>query len=241
MVTILSIHIPKTAGSFFGEFLRKASPEILFFNYGPNNQATKVFHDGIELSFDSYQEKWGFFKNMCMQKKEGTAIMHGHFLASSFLNEIESANFIFWLREPLSRLISHYSYWTKQIKVQNRDIEKNLGYKRQLFRKMNPTFEEFACSSHFTNMQAHYVKHLPMNKVVNIGIFEKLNFSIKKISECLQLANKMDSKNFINAGPCHHLNEFQVSDSTKLKILQHNNEDIKLYERVICENFPQVF
>ena len=119
--------------------------------------------------------------------------------------------------------------------------QKYLGYKRQLFRKMNPTFEEFACSSHFTNMQAHYVKHLPMNKVVNIGIFEKLNFSIKKISECLQLANKMDSKNFINAGPCHHLNEFQVSDSTKLKILQHNNEDIKLYERVICENFPQVF
>ena len=241
MKTIFSIHIPKTAGSFFGRFLLHGSPKVLLYNYGPVNDASKLFLNGEELPLDSHEERWNFFKNISSRDEKGLAVMHGHFTGSSFLNEIAHAMYIFWVREPIDRLFSHYQYWKRQMQFQDPSAEKNLGQKRQLFRKMNPTFEQFACSPHFSNRQSDFVTNLPLNRILNIGIFENLSSSMERFSEELELNSNVEYNNFINSSPSSSLEEMKFSDDLIKKIYQQNSEDKLLYDSCASGKLSEVF
>lgn len=84
-VEILSIHVPKTAGITFSEYLKRV--------YGP--ESVLVDNRGFD------------------EPEVGPRIrvLHGHFPYSKWGTRFPSARTIIWLRDPLRRLASHYFYW----------------------------------------------------------------------------------------------------------------------------------
>ena len=61
MEKIFSIHIPKTAGSFFGQILEGINPDIQFFNYGINAPETRIYLKGVLKEFPVGEDLESFF------------------------------------------------------------------------------------------------------------------------------------------------------------------------------------
>jgi hypothetical protein len=83
---LLSVHIPKTAGTSFAKVL-----ETL---YGKRLQ--KLY----EPSFDPITNR--------------VLCVHGHFLPAHFFHRYQKARAITWLRNPTDRVISHYRFYKRQ-------------------------------------------------------------------------------------------------------------------------------
>jgi len=105
---VVSVHVPKTAGTTFGNVLQQVyGVEQVFFDYAWNDPALEI-------------------------KPEIRAV-HGHFPASKYKDLPSSVKLIAWIRNPVERLISHYFYW-QHIPISKRAgslhryvIENNIG------------------------------------------------------------------------------------------------------------------
>ena len=86
MVKLLSVHIPKAAGTTFREVLSGV--------YGVG----RVFED------------YGGTPVAELQIADTIRVIHGHFLADKYSERFPTARRIVWLRHPLFRLISEYFY-----------------------------------------------------------------------------------------------------------------------------------
>ena len=84
MPGIVSIHIPKTAGSSFRTLLGQIYGDRLLLDYG-----------GEVTGLDSAE------------------VVHGHFPATKYLGRFPDAKVITWLRHPVERVISYYYYWLR--------------------------------------------------------------------------------------------------------------------------------
>ncbi|MGK7895088.1 MAG: sulfotransferase family 2 domain-containing protein, partial [Xenococcus sp. (in: cyanobacteria)] len=97
---VISIHVPKTAGTTFKKVLRQVyHPEEIFFDYA---------HRGDVRN------------KMLTNPKPGVKVIHGHFPANKYDSKFPDSRKILWLRDPIKRLISLYFFWkTWQILVES--------------------------------------------------------------------------------------------------------------------------
>jgi hypothetical protein len=102
---LVSLHLPKTAGTGFGALLREAFGISLREDYAappmqfaPRQRQWRAVRDGWRL-----RGAW----------PPGLRAVHGHFLPVHYRVALAGrpAHFITWLREPVERLVSHYHYW----------------------------------------------------------------------------------------------------------------------------------
>lgn len=87
---IISIHVPKTAGSTFKNVLRQ------------------VYH-AQEIFFD-YPYKGKRRNLILMTEQPQVKVVHGHFPAKKYDEKYAQARKIIWLRKPINRLLSHYFF-----------------------------------------------------------------------------------------------------------------------------------
>ena len=113
MEKIFSIHIPKTAGTFFGQILKSVNPDILFFNYGSNSSATRLYVNGKLKDPPNGETYETFYFKIIQEKDKGISIMHGHIWKKEFYGANLDAKLICWLREPAQRLFSHYEFFKR--------------------------------------------------------------------------------------------------------------------------------
>ena len=85
---IISIHVPKTGGTTFKNFLLDAFPNKVFFDYS-NNEKIKL------------------------EIPDNTEILHGHITARKYRNIYPDAKYITWLREPTQIPISMYYHYLR--------------------------------------------------------------------------------------------------------------------------------
>ena len=117
MVGIVSVHIPKTAGSSFRTLL------------------TQIY--GNRLALDYGGEVTGL----------GSAeVVHGHFAATKYLERFPDAKIITWLRHPVERVISYYYYWLRTERHGNPNHDYFLDNKLSLleFARFPPLRREIA-------------------------------------------------------------------------------------------------
>lgn len=104
---LISVHLPKTAGSSFRAVLEQVFGRRLVLDYGdlpintPKNlRQVKALDDAGKLT---------------ALDLTNVDCIHGHFLPRKYLplRNTHEAIFATWLREPLSRAISHYNFWKR--------------------------------------------------------------------------------------------------------------------------------
>jgi hypothetical protein len=82
---LVSLHLPKAAGTSFRKTLEDNYGDKLIFDYF-NSDVSK-----LDLS--------------------GVSCVHGHLNVSKYYNVNPNVKIITWLRNPLNRIISYYNYW----------------------------------------------------------------------------------------------------------------------------------
>lgn len=90
---IISIHIPKTAGTTLSTIYDRAFNRRVFYDYTGYENASGVS--------EAIKSNVGFILSQF-------AVMHGHFFASKYADVFPSAKYVSVLRHPVERIISQY-------------------------------------------------------------------------------------------------------------------------------------
>jgi hypothetical protein len=181
-IRLLSIHIPKTAGSSFQKTLESIygnekfmrldftlRPDVHGLNITAKNQTDQSFLDKIssEQSLSSSIE-----------------VLHGHIHFSDFINSFEihpELKVITWLRDPYERIVSNYNYLHS---VFESDV-KHTPKSRKIFKRLVMSIADFAKLPRDVKMYSDYLSGQRIEDYTFIGLVEEYNDELKRLSKTM--------------------------------------------------------
>ena len=103
-IELVSVHVPKTAGTSFRAILDQVygADRVYTVYPTPNNRAT-LLRTHEEWLADSVA--------LCRAGRSGPRVVHGHFLMKWYADRFPHAPAITWLRDPVDRIASFYFMW----------------------------------------------------------------------------------------------------------------------------------
>ena len=157
---LISVHLPKTAGSSFLKSLED--------------------HFGDRL----YRDYRDFPLNVSRPRRRGWAIVgnflniggslhaieciHGHFLPAKYflLSMRRPTRFVTWMRHPVERLASHYKFWRESY-----DSAASQPLHRRVVEE-DWSFERFSLSPSLRNVYGQFLWCFPLSRFSFVGITE---------------------------------------------------------------------
>ena len=204
-IRLISLHIPKTAGSTLLRYIR--------------NQYTE--HSILEF-YDDWRD--------VQYANNDVQVFHGHIHnVQSYFNENPNAKKITWLREPMLRLISQYYYWkTLPKKIKN---HKNLTLDEEVYNGLS--FEEYLDHSECSNIYTkHWLNDVDMEMFDFVGITEKFDTDVHRMVDVLNWSpiehSMEDNKNKYD-GYSDIVSELLRNKEIVDKIKRNNDRDYELY------------
>ena len=103
---LISIHVPKTAGSSFRSSLQEAFGDRMLLHYSTQPISSYMRDKAARLRCKfNVSCRSGAFRRY--------EAIHGHFVADTFNSLPFPKRFCIFLRRPVERVISHYLFWKK--------------------------------------------------------------------------------------------------------------------------------
>ncbi|MEL7035962.1 MAG: sulfotransferase family 2 domain-containing protein [Cyanobacteria bacterium J06592_8] len=208
-IEIVSIHVPKTAGTTFRKILEQVyKPECILLDY-PGEKRKR-----IQKEFQ--------------RRKDKIKVIHGHFGANKYRHYI-SAKRIIWIRDPIHRLLSHYFFW------KNMPVEKMNHPEHRFFVENNLSIIEFASLSSIQNFTLKFMNNLRIEDFYFVGVQEFFQEDIAELKTYLNWADFEVEYVNTNPAPAYQelLSEVLTNSSIIDRITQLNSEDIKLYQNAL--------
>lgn len=210
-VELISVHVPKAAGSTFGY-------EILPQVYKPE----EILYDNDFLPISNLIETG--------KLKTETKVIHGHFSATKYWEYCPNARMVIWLRNPIILLISAYYFWISFSMDNIRDenhryvVEKNLS------------FEEFVEQDFTHNIVSNYfAQNMKLTDFYFVGIQEffidDLNNLKNNLDWCrlkMRTSNLNSYENYQNK-----VMEILTNQSLVKNTISLNSADMKLYQEAL--------
>lgn len=177
MKKIISVHIAKTAGSTFLDFLT-------------NN-------------FSVYWDKERLFLKRTLGIKEtenekiiiNEQVIHGHFFANKY-NWMDNTFKIIWMRDPVERIISQYYYWKANPQIDDPIVK--------LIAEEKLDIVDFASIPSMRDMQAYVLNGEDLNNFDFVGITEEFSSGMERLKNIFPLPIKnfsFESKRVNNIKP----------------------------------------
>jgi sulfotransferase famil protein len=207
---LASIHIPKTAGRSFFEIISSVYPEQSIAHYEQKNYRPDNYNeiDQFKLSLDNKIK-----------------VIHGHFKYSDICEMDTNGNMktIAWLRDPVERVISNFSFFKKRISISPNDIE--------LQKRKNESITEYAQMDNSRNRMSKFLDGRDYKDYFFIGITEHFNEDAKILGEMLnwkyfQIPRINDNKKFKSQLPIVTSNERKLIEDL-------NKTDMELYGKAL--------
>ena len=157
---LVSVHLPKTAGTSFRSALEAHFGLACVRDYGdlPINTPEPERHiAAIRASLENAE-----------RDLSGVECIHGHFLPVKYLlvADRRPTAFVSWFREPVERLVSHYAFWQRLAETDR---------SAPLVRRMMDerwSLEDFCFSKELRNCYAQFLWAFPLERFDFIGITE---------------------------------------------------------------------
>ena len=205
MSDLISVHIPKTAGTAFRHVLIEV--------YGYAGVLEDYPPDRIQQLEQAIDPK--------------IKVIHGHFAADKYQALFPQAQKIVWLRHPLFRLISEY-FFAKTINdranaIHAQLLEKNLG------------ILEFAQIPQMQNFLSQKIAGVKLEEFDFVGIQEFYREDLAELKQILGWQNFQPTVKNSNQYPAYYqcLQEI-LGDRTLInQLAKLNQEDMQLYERAL--------
>lgn len=210
-IEIISIHIPKTAGSTFKKVLLQV--------YG---------HDNVILDYPTPQKRrYQALENL----HNRTKVIHGHFPANKYDEYYPEARQIIWLRNPIIALFSRY-YFLKNV-GQTHYVSKMHEYLQQ---DKNVDLIQFAEIPENQNLITNkYIKGTNLTDFYFIGIQEFFETDIKEVKEMLKWPGFAVSYKNQNTSLEYQqsLQELLENKSIISQLTKLNQQDLEIYQEAL--------
>ena len=209
---LISLHIPKTAGTSFRKILEK--------QYGPALTRLDIRNGKLLVDGKLF---WG--SSLPAKSK----VIHGHFMYPALRQCLaegkEKPKMITWLRHPVERVISNYYYLAERMARELNEEEKGLN----LLMKMQKSLPEYAESDFARNRMSKFLEGTEPEDFFFIGLSERFESDVKELAALLGW----------KPGELPHVNKTgDYREGIDPEILERiaalNEKDMELYERVIA-------
>lgn len=153
-MVVISVHVPKCAGTSFRSILSDICGARIWFNYG--------------VVFSRDQARPGVVP-------AGVSFIHGHFLADAFDDLFPDRLLLTWVRHPVERVLSQYNHF-----LRSPDMRDNCC--RELYDK-GLSLHEFADLEWMRNTACRYLANKPVEDFEFVGIAERFQESMEVFCE----------------------------------------------------------
>ncbi len=200
---LLSVHVPKCAGTSFRHVLDENYGKRVWYNYGA------VF------SRDSAS---------AALVPEGTSIIHGHFLADAFDDVLPERTYMTWVRHPVERVVSNYEHFLRSPDM--RDTCCRRVHEEAL------TLRQFADIDWMQNLICRYLARKPVEAFQFVGIAEDFTRSIQQFGRVYGLRSALRSPR-VNVNPQRVTDRYDLSPGDYAYILERNLADMDWYRQAV--------
>ncbi|MEG3930313.1 sulfotransferase family 2 domain-containing protein [Microcoleus sp. T3_B1] len=218
-VEIISVHVPKTAGSFFNSVLQQVYEKDLFNDYKEQIHAV-LFHVLKTIP----QAKSELINNLISANIKA---IHGHFPIAKYEGYFPKAKRIVWLRNPIKRIISTYYFILGEPATWANDrINKSIA-------EFNLDIYDFVELPAMQNqISNYYCRGRELSEFDFVGIHEYLNEDIIELKHLMKWPDFTSQRVNDNKYPNYQDHLSTLMNDRKLieKISLLNKEDMHLYE-----------
>jgi hypothetical protein len=202
---LISLHIPKSGGSSFREFLGRLYGDSLRTMYAFEETAPRMAHT-IEL-------------------EPGTRCLHGHFQADAFDHLLPGALHITWLRHPVERVISGYYQF-----LRNPHTADESDFNRSFFEE-GLNLMEFARHENIRSSLFWYLNAVPVEAFDFIGITEEYDRSMRVFCQLLGVPEP-EASGTVNTNPDKPVaSRYPLAPPQRLELEALYAAEIDLYDR----------
>lgn len=201
---LISVHIPKSGGSSFRDFLQSLYGDGLRCMYTEEETAPRLVH---EVDIDP----------------AATPCLHGHFHATAFLDRFAKPNLITWLRDPVERLVSAYYQYI-------RVPEDNLFEFNRRLQQEGWGLMKFAREPEILRLVRWHINGVPLERFLFIGIMEEYDLSLRVFCELLGV-NPPGRISKVNTNPARKEDGYALTRAQRRELEGLYDEEIRLYEQ----------
>lgn len=213
---LISVHLPKTAGTSFCAALEETYGDRLVRDYEDKPIRTPV----------EERNKAALRNSRLNQEKDYSNVkcIHGHFLPVKY-SLCKGTRFVTWVRHPLARLKSHYTYWKRNYHPERASL---------LHRRMineNWSLDRFCMAAELKNLYSQYLWNFPLEKFDFIGITEHYESELLYFSKIILKAELKAHRK--NTNPSQ-INPITFESKASIERIQlFHEKDILLYKRAL--------
>jgi|DewCreStandDraft_4_1066084.scaffolds.fasta_scaffold72890_2 hypothetical protein len=217
---LISVHLPKTAGSSFRKSLAEHFGERLFEDYGDRPINTPPFRRNLQALCRAMLYGAKSFR--------GIECIHGHFLPLKYaaLRFRQQTRWVTWLRDPADRLVSHYHYFQRTYtpaapsRLQRRMVEEQWS------------LERFCLCRELRNFYSQFLWGLPRGWFDFIGLVEHYAEDMRDFARALLgVALPMYEEN-VNADK--QSRGYTVDPELRKQIEAWHARDVALYRQALA-------
>jgi len=208
-IELVSLHIPKTAGTSFRNILQEV--------YGSKHVARLDIRRNIELNGSVLKGT---------RLKKNVRVIHGHFSYDSLIEKFdiqESTPTITWLREPAERVISNYFYLESILKDKMPGDRKSFN----LLGRILKTPLEYASAEENRNRISKFLSGIKPEEFFFIGLTDHYEEDLKQLAELLNWDKYSVPKHNITG------TKQTIDEETRARIKELNRIDYEIYNEVV--------
>jgi hypothetical protein len=226
-VELLSVHVPKTAGTAFRTVLENV--------YGTDGVHTVYPETSSALTLETEDEVWlADSLALCRLKGNGPRVVHGHYLLTWFAERFPDAMKITWLRHPVDRIASFYYMWREM------DLWPTASPLQHAVREGRLDLVDFASTPAMRDQITCRFLGGPAGADLSfIGLQERFDEDLKRLGSLLGWPEVKAPRSNVNRSPIYEgrsLNRKVRADIERL-----NPSDMELYNDVLEGRWkPQV-
>jgi len=213
MIRVVSCHIPKTAGTSFLEVLRSVyGEEFVFRDYGDRPSSGGSIYNKDHGVWEKKKRK----EDIKSLSSGNFKCVHGHFILNKYLGEFPEAKRIAWIRDPVTRVVSHYFHSKK--------------------RNQSLTIEQLISDRYLQNQMVRFLGTVDPSDLDFIGISEMFDQEVERAAK--QFGWKRNqwhraSKIKRNRNTQTTYKNYRLPENVYSKIRELNRLDDELYSNVL--------
>jgi hypothetical protein len=211
---IVSVHIPKTAGSSFRADLLDVYGPRLLLDYG----------DWPEVSTPEADARHAASRAHVLARvasgPEDYAAIHGHFLVSKYLDVFPVTALVAMVRDPYQHAVSSYEHALRQGPSEHPGLQR--------FQRDGMTLTESIAV--VPNHQSLFLRGVPIEEYAVIGVTEWYERSVALFSTMFGVTMRRTPARH-NVNPAKAEGPYPISAEVRAAVDRHRAEDLALYRR----------
>ena len=208
---LVSIHIPKTAGTTFGTFLSDRYGRRLLKDYGDRPLSHPA---GPRLA------RAVAAIPSAPARLDGFDAVHGHFLPLKYV--AVRGDFVTWLRDPAQRILSRYHHYLRDVAA-GRPLQDVAGLRPGL------ALAEFIEIPRFQDSYAKYFRGFPLRRVSCFGFSEDVAGGLARMQRRLGWDTGGHTAKAVNVNPARTGDRYDVPAAVQRRIERLNRADYRIW------------